>query len=82
MMWSDKATSKKEQSSTLYLLLYQYLTIGKKKEKNNNLDCDVRLGIKEGVPQGSKTTWCARMVVTPKKKLNPRRIVDLQMVSC
>ena len=43
-----------------------------------DLDRDVRLGIIEPVPQGTPTTWCARMVVAHKKDGTPRRTVDLQ----
>ena len=52
-----------------------------KEKVKEDLDRDVRLGIIEKVPQGSTTTWCARMVVTPKKNGNPRRTVDLQKLN-
>ena len=38
-----------------------------KKKVKKALDCDVRLGTIEPVPQGTVTRWCSRMVVTPKK---------------
>ena len=52
-----------------------------KKKVKEDLDRDIRLGIIEKVPQGTTTTWCARMVVTPKKNGNPRRTVDLQKLN-
>ena len=45
-----------------------------------DIDRDVRLGIIEPVPQGTPSTWIARMVVTPKKNGKPRRTVDLQQL--
>ena len=52
-----------------------------KAQVKEDLDRDVRLGIIEQVPQGTTTTWCARMVVTPKKNGSPRRTVDLQKLN-
>ena len=49
-----------------------------KETVKHDIDRDVRLGIIEPVPQGTPTTWCARMVVAPKKDGTPRRTVDLQ----
>ena len=42
------------------------------------LDQDVRLGVIEPVPVGSKVTWCHHMVICPKKNGKPRRTVDFQ----
>ncbi len=52
-----------------------------KEEVKNQIDRDVLLGIIEPVPQGTHTTWCSRMVVTPKKNGTPRRTVDLQQLN-
>ena len=52
-----------------------------KKQVKDDLDRDVRLGIIETVPQGTTTTWCSRMIVTPKKDGKPRRTVDLQRLN-
>merc|ERR1712082_569074 len=52
-----------------------------KSQVKAELDRDVKLGIIEPVPAGTPTTWCSRMVVTPKASGKPRRVVDLQPVS-
>ena len=52
-----------------------------KKQVKADIDRDVRLGIIEQVPQGTQTTWCSRMVVTPKSNGSPRRTVDLQRLN-
>ena len=46
-----------------------------------DIDRDTRLGIIEPIPQGIITPWCVRMVVTPKKNGDPRRMVDLQKLN-
>ena len=51
-----------------------------KDKVKEDIDRDVRLGIIEEVPQGTPTTWCARMVVQAKKNGEPRRTVDLQQL--
>ena len=38
-----------------------------KKKVKKALDCDVRLGTIEPVPQGTVTRSCSRMVFSPKK---------------
>ena len=45
------------------------------------LDRDCNLGVIEPVPTGTPTTWCSRMVVTPKHDGSPRRTVDLQALN-
>jgi len=51
------------------------------KEKiKEGIDQDVKLGIIEEVPQGTPTTWCARMVPQGKKNGGVRRTVDLQQL--
>ena len=52
-----------------------------KKQVKEDIDRDVRLGIIEPVPQGTQTTWCSRMIITPKKDGTPRRTVDLQKLN-
>lgn len=52
-----------------------------KKQVKADLDRDVRMGIIEPVPQGTPTTWCARMVVASKTDGSPRRTVDLQRLN-
>ena len=51
------------------------------KQVQADLERDVRLGIIERVPPGTPTTWCSRMIVTPKKDGTPRRTVDLQKLN-
>ena len=46
-----------------------------------SLDRDVARGIIAPVPIGTPVTWCAPMVVTPKKDGSPRRTVDLQRLN-
>ena len=46
-----------------------------------DIDRDTRLGIIEPIPQGIITLWCVRMVVTPKKNGDPRRMVYLQKLN-
>ena len=48
------------------------------KSVKEGLDRDVKLGVIETVPWGTPTSWCARMVIVPKKDGRPRRTVDLQ----
>ena len=45
------------------------------------LDRDVRLGVLERVPVNEPTTWCARMLITPKHDGSPRRVIDYQAVN-
>ena len=45
------------------------------------LDRDVRLGVLERVPVNTPTTWCSRMIITPKHDGSPRRVVDFQQVN-
>ena len=45
------------------------------------LDRDVRLGVLERVPVNTPTTWCSRMIITPKHDGSPRRVVDFQAVN-
>ncbi len=52
-----------------------------KRRVKEDIDRDVRLGIIEPVPQGTTTTWCSRMIITPKKDGSPRRTVDLQKLN-
>ena len=40
------------------------------KKKVKNLDRDIALGIIEPMPVGTPTTWCSKIVVTPKKWLS------------
>ncbi len=52
-----------------------------KKAVKQGLDRDCNLGVIEPVPANVPTTWCSRMVVTPKKDGTPRRVVDLQALN-
>jgi len=52
-----------------------------KEEVKQGIDRDVELGIIEPVTQGTQTTWCSRMVITPKKDGSPRRTVELQKLN-
>ena len=45
------------------------------------LDRDVRLGVIERVPVNEPTSWCSRMVITPKHDGSPRRVIDYQPVN-
>ena len=45
------------------------------------LERDLRLGVIERVPVNIPTTWCSRMIVTPKHDGSPRRVVDFQAVN-
>ena len=47
----------------------------------DGLERDVRLGVIERVPVNTPTTWCSRMVITPKHDGSPRRVVDYQAVN-
>ncbi len=49
-----------------------------KKEVKELLDQNCSLGVIEPVPAGIPTTWCSRMLTTPKKNGTPRIVVDLQ----
>ena len=46
-----------------------------------SIDKDVKAGILTKVPFNEPTTWCARMVVVPKKDGRPRRTVDYQRLN-
>ena len=52
-----------------------------KQEVKTGLDQDSDLQVIEPVPQGTPTTWCARMIVVPKNDGSPRRTVDLQKLN-
>ncbi len=52
-----------------------------KKKVKEDLDRDCKMGVIEPVPANIATTWCSRMVVTPKKDGTPRRVVDLQALN-
>ena len=45
------------------------------------LERDLRLGVIERVPVNTPTTWCSRMIITPKHDGSPRRVVDFQAVN-
>ena len=45
------------------------------------LERDIRLGVIERVPVNTPTTWCSRMIITPKHDGSPRRVVDFQAVN-
>ena len=45
------------------------------------LERDLRLGVIERVPVNTPTTWCSRMIITPKHDGTPRRVVDFQAVN-
>ena len=45
------------------------------------LERDLRLGVIERVPVNTPTTWCSRMIITPKHDGSPRRVVDFQSVN-
>ena len=49
-----------------------------KKEVKGLLDSNCSLGVFEPVPAGTPTTWCSRMLVTPKKNGKPRLVTDFQ----
>ena len=52
-----------------------------RKQVKQDLDRDVSLGVIAPVPANTPTTWCSRMIVTPKKDGTPRRVVDLQALN-
>ena len=39
------------------------------------------IGVIEHVPVNTPTSWCSRMVITPKHDGTPRRVVDFQSVN-
>ena len=45
------------------------------------LDRDIRLGVLERVPVNEPTSWCSRMIITPKHDGSPRRVIDYQPVN-
>ena len=50
-------------------------------EVKTALDADVARGVLERVPPGTPTTWCARMLIQPKKDGGARRLVDLSALT-
>ena len=48
-----------------------------RKEVNTIIDANVKRGVMEKVPPGVADTWCAKMLVTPKKDGRPRVVIDL-----
>ena len=49
-----------------------------KRKVKGLIDNNVSLGVLEPVPAGIPTTWCSRMLTTPKKSGEPRIVIDLQ----
>ena len=45
------------------------------------IERDLKLGVIERVPVNTPTTWCSRMIITPKHDGSPRRVVDYQAVN-
>jgi hypothetical protein len=52
-----------------------------KEAVKKSIDRDVEAGILVKVPFNEPTTWCARMVVVPKRDGRPRRTVDYQRLN-
>ncbi len=52
-----------------------------KKKVKQLLDQNCSLGVLEPVPVGTPTTWCSRMITTPKKSGEPRIVIDLQSLN-
>ena len=50
-------------------------------EVKTALDADVARGVLERTPLGIPTTWCARMLIQPKKDGGARRLVDLSALT-
>ena len=46
-----------------------------------DIEADVKKGVLERAPEGEPDTWCARLVIQPKKNGLARRIVDLSYLS-
>ena len=46
-----------------------------------DIESDIKKGILERVPAGRPDTWCARLVIQPKKNGKARRTVDLSYLS-
>ena len=46
-----------------------------------SLERDLRLGVIERVPVNTPTTWCSRMVITPKHDGNPHHVVDYKALN-
>ena len=52
-----------------------------REQVRKDIEADVKRGVLEKVPPGIADTWCARMVITPKKDGRPRRTVDLSALT-
>ena len=49
-----------------------------KRKVKAEIDKNCRMGVMSPVPSGTPTTWCSRLLSTPKKNGDPRLVVDLQ----